>query len=188
LGSSGLGVASGKFQVDTSGNTTLAGVIKGVNDKWGIDAAGNATFENLKVTKTGEIGPLVFADTTGDMTTKNSSLKITAGSCRIQMSTTSVGIYGGSSYIYVSGSGDDIYFIGSDIYCKAGATFHINGNGAMASSGTLTMSASNGLHLNGSVYVNGESLSDFVEKKANNIVEKAIAALGDIFGGGKEEG
>jgi hypothetical protein len=187
LGSSGLGVASGKFQVDTSGNTTLAGVIKGVNDKWGIDASGNATFENLKVTKTGEIGPLVFADTTGDMTTKNSSLKITAGSCRIQMSTTSVGIYGGSSYIYVSGSGDDIYFIGSDIYCKAGATFHINGNGAMASSGTLTMSASNGLHLNGSVYVNGESLSDFVEKKANNIVEKAIAALGDLFGGGKEK-
>ena len=62
LGSSGLSVSSGKFKVDSSGNTTLTGVITGT--KWNITAEGLATFENLVAKETGEIGPFKI-DATG---------------------------------------------------------------------------------------------------------------------------
>lgn len=53
LGTAGLGVSSGKFKVDSSGNVTLNGTING--NKWEVDADGKASFENIDATG-GKIG------------------------------------------------------------------------------------------------------------------------------------
>lgn len=60
LGDSGIGVAGGKFKVDSSGNIDLKGVITGVGGTggsamWSISAAGKASFEDLEA-KGGVIG------------------------------------------------------------------------------------------------------------------------------------
>ena len=54
LGSAGLGVGGGTFQVDSEGNVTLEGTING--NLWEVDTDGKATFEHLVANEKGEIG------------------------------------------------------------------------------------------------------------------------------------
>lgn len=160
LGSEGLGVASGKFKADKSGNISLTGVISGNN--WNVNSSGKATFQNIDAK-----GGLIAGWTIGDGFLENNGTKLSSAGLDFSgghlhanelkfggVTLTNSKLSMGSGVELTSskltmGSGVELSSAG----LKAGAKVSLNASGLTISGASLTAGVGGGLLTGGSFFV-----------------------------------
>lgn len=172
LGSAGLSVSNGTFQVDRSGNCNLKGTIAGTADQWSVDSAGKATFKDINATG-GQIGAFTIKDGTLSSDTSGSAKIIFGNGNEIWAMNGSMAVWGDGT----------LYLFGNDVTFSAGATLTINKGGTLTGSGDISINPS------GTVYIKGKDIIAYIDEKADSIATSLgniWDAIGSLGSGGSE--
>ena len=186
LGEEGLGVASGKFKADKSGNISLTGAITGT--RWSVNSAGTATFNDINAT-----GGLIAGWTIGNGFLQNGSTKLSASGLDfsgghlhanelkfggVTLTNSKLSMGGGvelSSSKLTMGSGVELSASG----LQAGSNVSLTSTGLTISGATLSAGVGGGLLAGGSFFV-GNNLYVSGGAQIDGTLMVGKKALGDL--------